>query len=228
MLRRQLGSLVIGLLLGRAAAAQQTAVDSSADRSARTTTEVWAGYSPASTSAGFLGRHDGIKLGLLAMRFNWRVRETRSRSLYYTFDVIPVARVSPLIEYTTSTGATIPSVFECKPPERDCNRISVPARGVGVNPIGWTLLYGSGHRKWRFGATGGILVFDRPAPSDLAAKFNFTAAVEGGMQLMSRAGNGVLLVYRLHHLSNAGTASDNLAMLSHVFSIGATWRTGKR
>jgi hypothetical protein len=73
-----------------------------------------------------------------------------------------------------------------------------------------------------------MLMFDRPAPSDLAAKFNFTAALEGGVQLMRKSGTGVLLVYRLHHLSNAGTASDNLAMLSHVFSVGATWASGKR
>jgi hypothetical protein len=227
MLRRQLGSLVVGVLLTRAAAAQQAGVDSSASR-AWTSTEIWAGYSPTSTSAGVLGRHGGIKLGLVAMRFNWRVRESEKRSLLYTFEVIPVARVSPLIQYRTASGSTIPSVFQCKPPERDCNRISVPARGVGINPIGWTALYGHGRRQWRLGATGGLLVFDRPAPSDLAAKFNFTAAIEGGMQLMSKGGNGVLLVYRLHHLSNAGTASDNLAMLSHVFSLGATWQTGRR
>src|SRR4051812_8823899 len=159
MLRRGLGSLIIALVLGHTALAQQSAVDSAADRASRSTTGIWAGYSPASTSAGVLGRHTGIKLGLMALRFNRRVRVTEHRSLYYTLDVIPVARVSPLIEYTTASGATIPKVFQCKPPELDCNRVAVPARGVGINPIGFTALYGEGRRKWRIGATGGVLMF---------------------------------------------------------------------
>jgi hypothetical protein len=216
--------------LAHEAGGQQTSSDSArADRLAPTSVEFWAGYSPGSTSAGFLGRHGGVTLGLAAFRFNHRVRVSERRSLYYTFDLIPVARVTPLIEYKTASGQTIPGVLQCAPPAHDCNRIAMPARGIGFNPLGWTAVFG-GNRvaQWRLGATAGALMFDRPAPSDLAARFNFTAAIETGVQLVKKNGSGLLMVYRLHHLSNAGTAEDNLALLSHVISIGGIWRTGKR
>jgi hypothetical protein len=225
----RLCSVILALVCLSHEAAGQAGDSAHTDRFAATSIEAWAGYSPGSTTAGVLGRHGGVTLSLGALRFNHRVRVSERRALYYTLDLIPLARVTPLIEYKTSSGQTIPSVFQCAPPAHDCNRIATPARGIGFNPLGWTVVFGGhGAAQWRLGATAGALMFDRPAPSDLAARFNFTAAIEAGWQIMKRHGNGVLVVYRLHHLSNAGTAEDNLALLSHVISIGGVWRTGTR
>jgi hypothetical protein len=208
------------VLLSQGALAQHTAcTDTSAsDRAGRSGAEIWTGYSGRSTSADFLGRHSGITLTLVGLRWNCRISTSGSRSLYYTFDVIPIARVSPLIVYSTTAAD------RCQAPNFDCERVATVARGVGVNPLGITRVYHTDRVvQWRLGATGGLLVFDRPTPSDLASRFNFTAAIEGGVQLVRRNGGGVLIVYRLHHLSNGGQAQDNLAMLSHVFSIGGRW-----
>src|SRR3954468_34929 len=97
--------IALTLLLGHAAAGQSPVADSSmVDRTSRSGAEIWAGYSPGSTRAGVLGRHEGITLGLFALRFNRRVSVSERRVIYYTFDVIPAARVTPLIVYTTSSG----------------------------------------------------------------------------------------------------------------------------
>jgi hypothetical protein len=69
-------------------------------------------------------------------------------------------------------------------------------------------------------------MFDRAVPTIISTRFNFTASVEAGLQLLTRSGNGLLVVYRFHHLSNAGTGYDNSALASHVLSLGARWRTG--
>jgi hypothetical protein len=210
----------ITALLCHSVRAQVAVRDSSvADTTAVLSSEVWAGYSANSTSAGFLGRHGGISLGLIGMRWNHRVRKSATSSLDYTFDLIPIARVTPIIVYPNNVTS------RCQPPKYDCVRAAVSAHGAGFSPLGWTFVYHADRAlQWRLGANGGVLIFNRPAPSDLAARFNFTAAIEAGMQLMSRNGSGVLVVYRLHHLSNGGQAADNLAILSHVVSIGARWR----
>jgi hypothetical protein len=214
------------LLCHPAAAQTSRAIDSTAlERNGTSSVEIWAGYSPGSTSAGFLGGHAGIELGLVAMRWNNRIdrSDADTRHVYYTLDLIPVARVTPIIEYTGNAANV------CSPPKFDCLRIQgAIARGVGFSPLGVTIVHHADRMlQWRFGATGGVLLFDKPAPSDLASRLNFTAAVEGGIQLVSRKGLGVLIVYRLHHLSNAGTAEDNLAILSHVFSIGGRWQLSR-
>jgi hypothetical protein len=213
----------ITVLCAPATAQSSRAVDSlSAGRAGASSSEVWAGYSPGSTSAGVLGRHGGITLGLLGLRLNHRVRALGSRVVYYTLDIIPVARVTPIIQYTRDADN------RCEPPKFDCIRSSAVARGIGVSPLGLTLLYRTDRRvQVRFGANGGLLLFDRAAPSDLSSQFNFTAAIEGGLQFVNENGTGVLLVYRLHHLSNAGLGEDNLAILSHIISIGARWRLGR-
>jgi len=59
-------------------------------------------------------------------------------------------------------------------------------------------------------------------------EINFTATLEAGAQWLNRQGNGALLVYRFHHLSNAGTGYDNSALASHVISVGVRWKTRGR
>lgn len=181
--------------------------------------ELWAGYSARSTSAGVLGRHAGISLGMAGLRYNHRIRAADTGFVYYTFELIPMATVTPLIVYQGD------AVIKCQAPKYDCRRITAIARGFGISPFGFTAIYHADRRvQWRLGANAGALVFDRETPSDLAAKFNYTAAVEGGMQVVTTGGMGLTVVYRLHHLSNAGQAEDNLAMLSHVISVGGRWR----
>jgi hypothetical protein len=219
---RYLISIACALALLSSSARAQVADESNPYRPGFSSTEIWGGYSPGSTSAGVLGRHRDIALGLLGMRWNRRIRASDTGFVYYTFEVIPLARVTPLVVY----NAAAPAV--CDPPNFDCIRSSAAANGIGFSPLGFTIITRSDQAvQWRFGMTGGALIFDRPTPSDLASRFNFTAAIEAGVQVVNRNGAGVLIVYRLHHLSNASLSEDNLAMLSHVFSIGGRWRVSR-
>ena len=214
---------VAGAILLSSTSGSAQVVDSVASNSlGSSSAEIWVGYSPTSTSAGVLGRHGDVTLGLVGMRFNRRIRASDSGFVYYTFDVIPVARVTPLIVYTGDAADV------CSAPYYDCQRSSTVAQGVGFNPLGFTVITRTARMfQWRFGATGGALMFDRRTPSDLASRFNFTAAIEAGVQRVNARGQGWTLVYRLHHLSNAGTAEDNLALLSHVISVGGRWRLSR-
>jgi hypothetical protein len=213
--------LALGFLLCGAPAFAQTASDSTgAARLGSLGGELWIGYSPASTAdAGVLGRHGGISLGLAGLRMNRRIRGSDSRQVFYTADFV-VARVTPLIEYSGNP------MWQCVPPKFDCLRTTDEAYGAGITPLGMTWVFRAGRSlQWRLGGNGGAIRFNRRTPSDRATQFNFTAAIEAGMQLVGSDGTGFLIVYRLHHLSNAGTGDDNLAMLSHVISIGTRWRT---
>lgn len=219
---RSLIPLASAIVLLASSASAQIVDESAARRLGSSSAEIWGGYSPGSTSAGVLGQHGDITLGLVGMRWNRRIRASDSGFVYYTFDVIPLARVTPLVVYQ---GAA-PDV--CDPPKFDCVRSSAAASGIGFSPLGLTVITRAEHAvQGRLGLTGGALIFDRPTPSDLAGRFNFTAVMEAGVQVVNQKGAGVLFVYRLHHLSNASLSEDNLAMLSHVFSIGGRWRLSR-
>ena len=172
--------------------------------------------------AGVLGRHGGISLGLAGLRMNRVLRASDSSITSYTLDLLG-ARVTPLVNYSDN------AVIVCPPPKYDCVHVPVVASGFGITPLGLTTIFRPSARvQWRLGANGGAVMLDRPAPSNRSARFNFTAAIEGGFQFVRSDGAGVLVVYRLHHLSNAGRADDNLAMLSHVISIGMNWLVPER
>jgi hypothetical protein len=38
---------------------------------------------------------------------------------------------------------------------------------------------------------------------------------------------GPVLAYRFHHISNGGRAEENVAIASHVLSLGMRWRLGE-
>jgi hypothetical protein len=219
--------LSVSALVLFAAPAQAKQTDSSRvnDRVGKSGAEAWVGYSKGSTRLGVLGLHDGLRLGLAAVRYNRRVHTRHDRSIYYTVDLIPVATLSSPVEYGTVATSQGFTMADCSRGPYDCQRDSSVAYGFGANPIGFTAVYHPDRNvQWLLGATGGAMWFDRRVPTNLSTKFNFTATGEAGVQLVNHRGRGVLLVYRLHHLSNAGRGYDNRAMLSHVFSAGLRWR----
>jgi hypothetical protein len=188
--------------------------------------EVWIGYSPKSTDFGIIGRHPDLSLFITGLRYNRRIRASSGGSVEYTFDAIPFARVGHLIRYGWGDSSTVDtSRCRFRAWTGDCIRSTIPAYGIGFNPIGFSLVQSADRRLvLRVGANGGVLWFDRPAPSDIATRFNYTASAEAGLQLNRGTAAKPEFTYRMHHLSNAGRGSDNLAMLSHIFSLGFRWR----
>jgi hypothetical protein len=183
--------------------------------------EVWAGYSHSSPKWGVLGNRPGMSFAIAAARLTRRIKTTAAYGLDYTVDIIPVALSSPPLGqdyfFWGYDGRSAPadcSALRCRFPPGS-------AYGAGVSPLGITAVYRQGRAlQPRLGATAGVLMFDRPVPTVYSTRFNFTASIEAGLQLLNRRGSGVLAVYRFHHISNAGTGEDNSALASHVISIG--------
>jgi hypothetical protein len=229
--------LAIALLAAApfAAGAQSQAPDTVNDRAGMRAQEFWAGYSKSSSKWGVLGNRPGLSFAIAAARMTHRIKTTPGYALEWTMDIVPLALSSPPLGYVyynqgyidlKTPGAQVNNclvqVFGCRFPNGS-------AYGAGVSPLGVTAIY---HRdrmfQTRLGATGGILMFDRAVPTVVSTRFNFTATLEAGAQWLNRRGNGVLLVYRFHHISNAGTGYDNSALASHVISLGARWNTRRQ
>ena len=218
-----------------AASAQSPAADTANDRSGLRAQEFWVGYSKSSPKWGVLGNRPGLSFAIAAARMTRRIKTTPGYALDWTVDIVPLALSSPPLGYEYYTKGYIdlktpgPQVNSCLVQVFGCRFPNGSAYGAGVSPLGVTAVY---HRdrmfQTRLGATGGILMFDRAVPTVVSTRFNFTATLEAGAQWLNRQGNGALLVYRFHHLSNAGTGYDNSALASHVISVGVRWKTRGR
>jgi hypothetical protein len=223
---------VAGLLaLAMAASAHaQATPDDSSDRAGLRTSEVWVGYSNSSPKLGVLGNRPGMSFGMAAFRLTHRWKTRPGYAIDYTLDFIPLAMSSPPVGYsmTSDSGAThFMGKDGCELDLFGCRFQNGSAVGAGISPLGLTVVYRRDRMlQYRLGATGGVLMFDRRVPTVISTRFNFTGAIEAGAQLVNRSGHGLLLVYRFHHLSNAGTGYDNSALASNMISLGLRWRAG--
>ena len=220
--------LILGALIAPLVVRGQSPIDSSADRLGMRATELWAGYSARSSKWGVLGNRPGLSFGVAAGRLAYRIKSTPRYALDYTIDFVPVALSSPPLAYIDEQGnpQAAPPPGECKVSVFGCRFPNGSAYGTGVSPFGVTAVYRRAHAfQPRIGITGGALLFDRKVPTVISTEFNFTATLEAGAQWLTKKGDGVLLVYRFHHLSNAGMGNDNSALASHVISLGARLRS---
>lgn len=53
--------------------------------------------------------------------------------------------------------------------------------------------------------------------------FNFQVHYGGGMRFYSRDGPGWIVEFRNHHISNAGTAGENLGINATILLVGLDW-----
>jgi hypothetical protein len=220
-------SLLLAALVLPALARAQS--ENSIDRAGTGTVELWAGYSDHSTDWGVLGHLPKIHLGLAAGRATHRVATFKSMAWEYTFDVVPIALISPPLRGVIETPwhPACQSYLPCSPVTLGKRFPQGSGLGYGFSPLGLTGIWRrSSMIQPRIGGTAGMLLFDRAVPTVLSTQFNFTTTAEAGVQFMARSGDGLIFVYRFHHISNAGTGIDNSAVASHVLSIGI--RMGSR
>jgi hypothetical protein len=189
--------------------------------------EVWGGMARNSPSWGVLGEVPAMNFGMVGVRLSRVIggeRAGSARVTEFTLDVVPVAMTSPPYVSLRDSG------YPCAPrslcvvqPARGTGDVfpSGSAVGFGVNPAGLTWRFRRGQRfSPSVGFTVGGLLFDRPVPTSRAAQFNFTAAAEAGVRFGPPDRPGITIHYRLHHISNAGTAGENPGLASHLVSVG--------
>ena len=101
------------------------------------------------------------------------------------------------------------------------------ARGLGLTPLGW---------RWNFEPRGrlapylevggGALWTSAPIPSGTTGS-NFTAHAGVGVRVFSAHGQGLVVGYRLHHISNGNRLRRNPGVNAHMLTVGWT-RMGTR
>lgn len=217
--------LPVAALVATASAEAQAPRDAT-ERAGLRTSEIWVGYSNRSPKLGVLGNRPGMSFGLAAFRLTHRWKTREAYAVDYTFDFIPIAMSSPPLGFGLEDTGGRPMVQPgCELKVFGCRFENGSAVGAGFSPLGLTAVYRRDRMlQYRLGATGGVLMFDRRVPTVISTRFNFTATLEAGAQLVNRNGDGVLLTYRFHHLSNAGIGYDNSALASNMISVGLRWR----
>ena len=81
------------------------------------------------------------------------------------------------------------------------------------NDRGWT--------PYLLGITG-LIWTDLDVP-ELDRTFNFQVIIGGGIRVVPPRGPGLLVEFRNHHISNAGTAGDNLGINGATILAGVQW-----
>jgi hypothetical protein len=190
--------------------------------------EFWGGLAGASPALGLLGDTPGMNFGVFAMRWSRPIGRTDERTgvprYELSFDLIPVARISPPLESVDCPGPTT-----CvAPPEPGARHDgffpeSSPF-GLGVNALGLTRRFAP-RRGFSpsLGATLGALLFEERVPTTHASALNFLIGFESGVRLGDPDDSTVLLTYRALHLSNGGMQRENPGVFWHTFSVGVRY-----
>lgn len=189
---------------------------------------LWLGASLDSpTGGGFGGTTPGRRHLLAGLRAEWVIDVAGPVALAATADVVPLAIVTRTLTYRR---VTVPSpapdfpAFTIDMPIREA-----PVYGAGITPFGLALHARRTSRVRPFvAAAAGGLWFTRNTPVPGARRFNFTAEFGGGVELVRASGGSVVLAYRRHHLSNAGSARENPGLDGDVFTVGLFRRARAR
>ena len=95
------------------------------------------------------------------------------------------------------------------------------AYGFGVAPLGIQLRFRPGHPIQPYiGMGGGMLWFKQEIPIERAAQLNFTGEAGAGLMVGKPGHLGVMAGYKLHHISNGGTARSNPGMDNYMVFAG--------
>lgn len=223
--RHAAGALAFLALAAAPGAAQPT-------RSVATATEISLSVARNSPSVGILGKAEDMSLAIVALRITRPLFDSSRPGLFGNtarhVDLIPMVRISPSLISRDPADTPCPpkSVCVSEPTDHGDLFAANSVVGVGINPVGFTTYFRPRSRiAPSIGVTGGAIFFEERVPTTRGAKFNFTTAIELGLRLGRADRTSVVLSYRFHHISNAGTAPENVAVASHLF--GAALRRGR-
>jgi Lipid A 3-O-deacylase (PagL) len=179
----------------------------------------WVGtsLSPAALFGTITDRH----LVLSGLRLEYVLESRGTVTTTYTFDLHPLAVVTNTPLYGLEQVRARNGRFVTQMVETGRS----PVLGAGISPLGMQF-YSRPARAARFfagGSAGGIW-FNRDMPVAGSRRFNFALQFGAGAELAARNGSVLVLGYKFHHLSNAGTASANPGVDAHVVYVGAMRR----
>lgn len=101
------------------------------------------------------------------------------------------------------------------------------ARGLGVTPLGWRWNLEPRGRVAPFAEVGGgALWTSAPIPSGTTGS-NFTAHAGLGVRVFTARGQGLVVGYRLHHISNGNRLRRNPGVNAHMLTVGWTRMGGR-
>jgi hypothetical protein len=200
-----------------------------------------------------LGQSEQRKILNIGASYNRRIIAGRVVNWQYSGELLPVALESdPLsrevVQQTTPTGATLtyanqPPLVKCAPattpytidfPNGDTfvgtETYSCYGRrwtiGEAISPIGFQWNFAPRRRLEAFvSAHGGYMYSTRPIPVSDAGSFNFTFDFGGGLELYRSHSQSIRAEYRIHHISNGGTAWENPGIDNGLLLV--SWTIGR-
>lgn len=171
--------------------------------------QVFAGYSPASTT--LVGTATDRQLAVVGAAYSYRCWIYRHMSISYTGTLLPAMVLFQPTQYvSTSRAAAAVS----------------PAHAVyaiGVAPLGFTFEFARRRRVYPFAETiEGMIGSTEPIPElgTNATGLNFLIDGGGGVRWRVRERQTLSLGYRFLHVSNADTTNFNPGLDNNVFYVG--------
>lgn len=183
----------------------------------------WLGVARHSPT-NLIGNIGGRDVVVSALRLQHPFLRTAHMELDYVPELLPAVWVSA----HHATGATLAPCFD----RRICRRSTENQQGVygfGLSPAGVQLRLFPGTRVQPFAAfDAGALWFSQRMPTSRAEHFSFMLDAGGGVHIAGPDQFGLILGYKLMHISNGGLARSNPGLDNHVFYAGLVRSTSRR
>jgi lipid A 3-O-deacylase PagL len=227
VVRRTLVSVFFGVLTCAVGASAQS-VDSASTTiapphkiaSTRPTpfSAVWFGEAHNSPSNIF-GHTKGRDLFMSAVRIQRPFAQGSNVVVDYVLEVIPATWVSGRAAKPSgdTVYASCPRNETCVFPVENAHGVF----GFGASPAGLDVRFFPDASVQPFFSIGaGAVWFHEPVPVDYANRFNFLLNAGAGILVAPRGPVGVILGYRLAHISNGGTSPANPGLDNHILYVG--------
>lgn len=167
---------------------------------------VWGGFSPdSSTAIKAFGRTRDARFGIVSIRYSRRFNNSDRYNLKFVADATPLAVLDFRVPFAS-------------PPERRTTY------GFGASPLGLQVNFRPRKKVQPFaGISGGMLYFDKQIPGPLGTHFQFTANLDGGVEIRLKNKRAVILGYKYFHVSNGNRGVINPGIDNNVIYLGYTF-----
>lgn len=96
------------------------------------------------------------------------------------------------------------------------------ARGAGVLPLGWRWNLAPHGVVYPYLEVGGGALWTTEAVPTGTTGSNFMTHAGAGVRVLAGGGHGVVVGYRLHHISNGNRVASNPGVNAHMLVVGVT------